>query len=149
MKPIDLCLALVNAQDENDMQKIVDRTSFLQSNKNWLPYGDNETNFNTVLNQQSNPVQALVEKPINSIDAILLKECKLRGINPKDAHKAPQSIPKAVEEFLGIPRGDFSELTETERRRIAENIQIIAEGSTKRPNIVIYDNGEGQNQKRL
>ncbi len=70
----------------------------------------------------------------------------MKGINPKSI-EAPQSIREAVESFLGIPRGDFSELTETERRKIAENIQIIAEGSPKKPNIIIYDNGEGQNPK--
>lgn len=70
----------------------------------------------------------------------------MKGINPKSI-EAPQSIREAVESFFGIPRGDFSELTETERRKIAENIQIIAEGSPKKPNIIIYDNGEGQNPK--
>jgi hypothetical protein len=143
-----LLLALVKAKDEQEVQEVIENVPLLQNRQNWLPYGDNETNFNQVLNQQSNPVQALVEKPINSIDHILLKECKLRGIDPKGA-KAPASIQQAVEEFFGIPKGNFSELTATERRRLAENIQIIAEGDLKKPNLVIYDEGEGQNPKQF
>lgn len=88
----------------------------------------------------------MVEKPINSIDAILLKECKLKGIDPKSP-KAPKSIQDAIEQFFGIKRADYSELTPIQRRELAENIQIIAEGSNKKPNIIIYDNGEGQNPK--
>jgi hypothetical protein len=76
MKPKELLLQFIQAQDENEVQEIIDKTPFLQSQSNWRPYGGNETNFNQILNQQSNPVQALVEKPINSIDAILLKECR-------------------------------------------------------------------------
>jgi hypothetical protein len=43
MKPIDLCLALVKAGDEIEVQKIIDQTPYLHSASNWLPYGDNET----------------------------------------------------------------------------------------------------------
>jgi hypothetical protein len=50
----------------------------------------------------------------------------------------------AVELFYSIKSGDFSELADKERRRLANNILIIAEGDKKRPNIIIADRGEGQ-----
>lgn len=78
-----LLFDLINASDETEVQKIIDNDKTLNNPKNWAPYGDNETNFNTVLNQQGRSVEALIDKPINSIHALLLRECKLRGINPK------------------------------------------------------------------
>lgn len=138
-----LLFDLIYATDENEVQEIIDNNSTLNNCNNWQPYGDNETNFNTVLNQQGKSVQALIEKPINSIDALLLRECKLRGINPKGLD-APKSIQEAVESFFEIKNADFRELLDKERRKLAENIQIIAEGSKKSPNIIIYDAGEGQ-----
>lgn len=35
MKPINLCLALVKADNENVVQKIIDQTPFLHSTSNW------------------------------------------------------------------------------------------------------------------
>lgn len=127
-----ILLDLINANDEDDVQRIIERNNILGNTKNWRPYGDNETNFNTVLNQAGRSVQALVEKPINSIDAIILKECKLRGIDPKGS-SAPKSIQEAVELFFEIKNADFRDLLEKERRSLAENIQVIAEGSKKNP----------------
>ncbi len=50
----------------------------------------------------------------------------------------------AVEKFFGIKNGDFSEISRGDRRSIAEDIQVIAEGDKNTPNLIIYDNGEGQ-----
>ena len=109
--------------------------------KNWHPYGDNKANFGTFENQQSNSSSALIEKVTNSIDALLLKECKLRQIDPK-SDKAPNSIEDATEKFYGIPKGDIGELLKAKRAQMArDNIQIIATGNS---NLMIWDNGEGQ-----
>jgi len=66
----------------------------------WKPLGATSGNYGIVENQQAHPVAALVEKITNAIDAILLKECKLRKIDPM-GKKAPQSMHEAVNEFLG------------------------------------------------
>ena len=50
----------------------------------------------------------LAEKPINSIDASLLKECKLKECDP-EGKEAPKSMKGAVELFYGIKSGDISE----------------------------------------
>lgn len=44
-----------------------------------------------VSNQQSSAVVALVEKLVNSIDAVLTAECFRRGIDPKSPY-APKSM---------------------------------------------------------
>lgn len=141
-----LLFNLLLAQSEEEIKKIIDSDIVLSNEKNWRPYGGYDTNFDTIENQQKNPVAALIEKPINSIDALLLKECKLRGINPKEK-KAPRDMTEAVEKFFDIKKGDFSEIGRKKRREIANNIRIILEGSDRKPiapNIIVVDKGEGQ-----
>lgn len=138
-----LLMQIVNAKSETEVKEIIDTNLLLKAEKNWKPYGGYEGNFNTIHNQAKNPVAALAEKPINSIDALLLKECNLKGIDP-EGKDAPKSMKEAVELFYGIKSGDFSGLADKERRRLANNILIIAEGDKKRPNIIIADRGEGQ-----
>lgn len=139
----NLFLNLARANDENEIAQIIDGDPVLSNDENWRPYGGFRGNFSQIHNQQGQTIPALVEKPINSIDALLIKQCKLAGIDP-EGHLAPETIPQAIEAFFGVKRGDFSEATDRERRKIAENIQIIAEGTRDKPNIVIYDDGEGQ-----
>ena len=138
-----LLLKLVSASSEAEVQKIIDDDPLLSKEQNWKPYGGYHGNFNTIHNQQQEPVASLVEKLVNGIDHLLLKECKLRGINP-EGNKAPKSMQEAVELFFGIKKGDFSEVGGKKRRELASNILIIAEGSRERPNIVVVDTGEGQ-----
>lgn len=138
-----LLLGLVNATSEKEVTSIIQKSSLLKNDDNWKPYGGFRGNFSQIHNQAKETVPSLIEKPINSIDAILTKECKLRGIDPESAD-APESIQDAVDVFFNIKDGDFSELVSKERRELAENIQIIAEALKNNPNIIIYDNGEGQ-----
>ena len=141
-----LLFNLLLAQSEEKVKKIIDSDAVLSNEKNWRPYGGYETNFDTIDNQQKSPVAALIEKPINSIDALLLKECKLRGVDPK-GKEAPQNMVEAVERFFDIKKGDFSEVGREKRREIANNIRIILEGSERKPvepNIIVIDKGEGQ-----
>lgn len=138
---------ILNASDEDALHEVVKNNPSLNNDKNWYPYGgtsaDDRSNFSTFENQQPSAVPALVEKITNSIDALLMKECLLRGVDPKSLN-APQCIAKAVEEYFGIKNGDFSEVSHEDRRSIAEKVQIIATGDKTSPNIIIYDEGEGQ-----
>jgi len=139
-----LLLKLVLAPSEVEVRKIIDADPILSKQQNWKPYGGYTGNFNTIYGQQDDSVAALVEKPVNAIDHLLLKECKLRGINP-EGNEAPKSMQEAVELFFGIKKGDFSEVGGKKRRELASNILIIAEGSRGRPpNIIVADTGEGQ-----
>ncbi|MCO5250081.1 MAG: hypothetical protein M9949_01520 [Candidatus Kapabacteria bacterium] len=134
---------LFKSDTEMELQKIIDSDQLMQNPKNWRPYGENKGNFGTFESQQNHPVPALIEKITNSIDAILIKECKLKGIDPKSS-EAPRTMSKAVEMFYNVKDGEIGELTQTERRKLAENIQILAVGDKVQPSIIIYDCGEGQ-----
>ena len=138
-----LFFQLYNAKNEVEIESIISKDIILSNNKNWQPYGGNQNNFGTFENQQNNPVPALVEKITNSIDACLIKKCEEKCIDPKSS-EAPQNMYQAVEQFFGIKDCNINDLTNNERRSIAENIQIIATGDKDQPNIRIYDNGEGQ-----
>jgi len=134
---------LYNANSETEVEKIIKKHPLFHDNGNWKPYGGNKGNFGTFESQQNHPVPALIEKITNSIDATLIKECKLFGLDPKSSD-APKSMSEAVELFYGVKNGEIGELTNTERRELAENIQVIATGDRKQPSITIFDMGEGQ-----
>lgn len=133
---------IYESKNEDELHTIVRNHPLLSNPLNWKPYGT-ENNFSTFENQQSNSVAALVEKITNSIDALLIKHCLLMGIDPK-GQNAPDSMQKAVEIFYNIKNGDFSDVLASDRRTVAEDIQILATGEKFSPNIAVYDNGEGK-----
>ena len=51
----------------------------------WRFFGDYENNYNTIGNQQSRSDAALIEKLVNSVDARLMNECMIRGVDPESA----------------------------------------------------------------
>lgn len=132
-----------NADTEQEVDLVLNNNSIFNDPVNWKPYGNNKGNFGTFESQQNHPVPALIEKITNSIDAILIKECKLKGIDPK-SQDAPKSMSKAVELFYNVKDGEIGELSGQQRRELAENIQILAVGDKSQPSIIIYDCGEGQ-----
>lgn len=139
----DLFWQFYNSDTEEEITTVLENNLLLKDPMNWKPYGNNQGNFGTFESQQNHPVPALIEKITNSIDAMLIKECKLKSIEPK-SQDAPRSMSKAVELFYDVKDGEIGELTATERRSLAENIQVIAVGDKIQPSIVIYDYGEGQ-----
>ena len=137
---------LYNAPDADSLYNTV--VSYgLDSPNYWKPYGANFNNAGTFENQQSSPENALVEKLTNSIDAILMKECMVRGIDPKDKTDAnvPQTINAATRLFFNVDNGKWENIIASDRNKIAQDIQIILTEDRKTPNVAIYDNGEGQN----
>ena len=134
---------LYSASREEAVTKIIKDHPELSDRDNWYPYGGNESNFGVVENQQAAPLPALVEKITNSIDAILMKECQKRGVDPT-SEEAPNSIAEAVEKYF--PDNSNWDLRKT-RAEQAKNIQVIADGLEYTPSLVIYDDGEGQHPK--
>jgi len=138
-----LCINLVRAESEDTVIKLLDNAGLWNSNENWGYFGDNENNFATIGNQQSKPEAAIVEKIINSVDAVLMGECLSRGIDPS-SDKAPKEIKEALESFYGIYNGKLSNLSLGERKKLAQKISFIASGSKTAPCYTLIDQGEGQ-----
>src|SRR5579875_22241 len=135
-----LFLKLYNAKTEDDVDNVIAKYPEIFHNNNWVPIGNNESNYGIIENQQSNPIAALVEKVTNSMDAILTKKCLEKNIQP-DGPYAPHSMTQAIEEFF--PQNKQWDLP-TFRRKQAEEIQIVADGPPRNTSVIIYDNGEGQ-----
>lgn len=138
---LDILVRLADAQGESDVDTVLADRSL--AGACWKPLGGDDNNYATVSNQQSDPINALCEKPINSMDHVLLRKCREAGDDPESA-AAPRTMREAVERYLGAPDGDASKLGGDAQRRLAENVLIAADGSRKSPNIVVADRGEGQ-----
>lgn len=132
--------ALYQASTESEVDEVIQQHPEVFKQENWYPYGQNESNFGVVENQQASPIPALVEKVINSIDAILMKRCLEEGIDPKSP-QAPRSVEDAVKRFF--PNAKNWDLPSF-RAQQAEAIQILADGPRFNTSLVIYDDGEGQ-----
>jgi len=139
---------LYSASQEEEVSEIIKSHPDIFKSDNWEPYGGGgvgESNFSVVENQQAAPVPALVEKVTNSIDAILMKECQKRGVDPT-SEEAPDSIKEAVERYF--PDHSNWDLPNT-RAEQAKDIQIISDGLKYTPSVVVYDDGEGQHPERF
>lgn len=141
----NLFYKIYNCDSYAALYELVHHDPFLSDPANWRPYGDNKNNCGTFENQQAKPEAALVEKLTNSIDAILTKECLIRGIDPKSkSPEVPQTMTEAIERYFNVIKGKWENAVESRRREIASRLQVILTGDKQTPNIAIYDDGEGQ-----
>lgn len=144
----ELCLALIQCESEDEVIGILKKEKYWEDPENWQYFGGDENNYSIIGNQQSKPEAAIVEKIINSVDAMLMGECQKRGIKP-DSDEAPQSIKQALVDFFKVDDGKLSNIPPRERSRLADNICFIATGQKTNPNYTIVDKGEGQSPAKL
>jgi hypothetical protein len=149
----NLCLELLKADSELEVINTLKKgENYWDDDSQWKPFGGNENNWSAIGNQQGNAVSALVEKFVNSIDAVLMRECLLRGIDPT-SNNAPQSIDKALEEYFKIPHGNLANVISAQRSKLAENIGLVATGAKRKsgnsPSLTIFDLGEGQTPQQM
>ncbi|MBI3619834.1 hypothetical protein HY214_01675 [Candidatus Roizmanbacteria bacterium] len=144
-----LCIQLLQAQDEDEVTKIIRTNPSVFEQGNWLPIDGRQDNFGLVEAQGRNPERALIEKITNAIDAVLIKECKERQKDP-ESKQAPRTIKEALELFFNIEDGDLSSLSEDKRDRLASLIYVVAENlEEKHANFYIFDKGEGQSPENF
>lgn len=131
---------LYKSSEEDEIHKVLGQFNLLNSSPNWRPYGQNESNYGVVENQQASPIPALIEKITNGIDAIFMRACIEQGVNPR-SEEAPRSIDQALKRFF--PDHKNWDLRH-KRRTQAERLQILADGPRLKTSLIIYDDGEGQ-----
>lgn len=144
----NLCLCLADSESEQEIINHLRIAGFWDDSSCWRNFGGIEDNWSTIGNQQSNPQSALVEKLINSVDAMLMAKCLESGIKP-DGAGAPQSLIEAVKKFFNIPQGKLSLLDTRIRTRLAENIYLVSSGLKSNPCYSIIDKGEGQTPNNM
>lgn len=136
----DLFRRFLEAGTENDIQSILDGEGLASDESKWTPYGDNESFYGVVENQQAHPVPALVEKITNGIDAILEKKVLQDGIDIRSP-EAPSSVQEALDRYFPNHRNwDLGDA----RKRQARELQIVASGPRRDTSLLIYDDGVGQ-----
>ncbi|HBT63136.1 MAG TPA: hypothetical protein DEB10_00545 [Ruminococcaceae bacterium] len=144
MENIDRATSLIRAETEKDLIDALRETGYWNDYACWRPYGDNENNYSIIGNQQSNADAALVEKLINSVDAVLMKECMVHGMSVSDPD-APQSMQAALSEFFHMRNGQLMNLDTKSRNDLSKNIILAATGKVRgEENLTIVDRGEGQ-----
>jgi len=139
----DLCLSLLRCETEDDVIAVLRGRELWDDRRLWRAYGGISNNRGVVGNQQSSPVAALVEKLVNSIDAVLIAECLRHGVDPEGVD-APWTMQAAVERFLEIRDGRIQNLDPSSRTRYAERIHLVACGTKDQPGYLVIDDGEGQ-----
>lgn len=104
----------------------------------WTPVGGIDNNVHTV-EVSSDPALALVERPTNSIDALLDLRARERGETAPSPHEAARR-------WWEVPKGGLSEMSEKERRDLADAIRVTMRESEvdDSPTIEIQDRGTGQ-----
>ena len=90
-----LCLALLDAETEDSVISILQSAGYWEDPSAWNLFGGRENNYSIIGSQQASPVYALVEKLVNSVDAVLMRECQRRGINP-ESENAPHGIASSL-----------------------------------------------------
>ena len=149
----ELCLALLRADSEDEVVRLLTEAGFWEAPTGWRLYGDNPNNRGTAGAQQAHSDAAIVEKLVNSIDATLMSEAFVRGIDPMGP-EAPTTIQEGVIRFFdeGFREnskigGRFSTWPTLKITEIARRITICATGAAATkgdPCFTIADAGEGQ-----
>ena len=141
----ELCISLMKADAELEVIDILKEAKYWEDESLWRYYGDYENNYNTIGNQQSSPDAALVEKLVNAVDARLMNECLVRGIDP-ESEFAPQTIQEAVALFFEedgnsnrATAGLVREWGTTKRTEVARGITLAATGGRQKPCFIIAE----------
>ena len=149
MNSQSLFYALLHSESEDDVLEVLESAGYGVNNEDiWVPLGKNAGNFSVVGNQQENPAAAIVEKVVNSIDAVLMGECYRQGIDP-ESDEAPSTMQEAVDKFFNVSEGRLDDLTPSEQTNLAQNIHVVATGEKKSPCYLIVDKGEGQSPEQF
>ena len=145
----EVALRLLDACSAKAVNEVLGEFPEFGDETNWKPYGNAEKNWDRVGNQSSDPVGALTELLINSIDAILMRRAKEENIDFK-GDDAPQSMHEAVKRFFPeVNEGKLDLIAPEQRTTLAEKSVVVGVKRKKKgdvcPTYTIIDFGEGQN----
>src|SRR5262249_11357762 len=105
MNEYEVFLEFLKAETEEEIDDILKKIGYFEHDPtNWVPLGDDDNNWSTVGNQNTNPTGALVEKIINSVDAMLIAGSWEAGIDP-ESEQAPRSMADAARDLFKVRNG--------------------------------------------
>jgi hypothetical protein len=137
----ELAELLRQVRTSTDVERILRHTSGLNSAV--VPVGGRENNIGTI-RMASDPGLALIERLTNGMDSVL-ELAVLQHPNIR-----PQS-PQAAARLLGVPAGGLADMTDAERRSLADRLVICMHesGVRRRPTVSIQDSGMGQHPSKM
>ena len=144
----DMFLKLLSIASSDEIASLIENDDFFKpENCDWKPYGGRENNAGQIEGQMKSSSNALVEKLINSIDALLMRRCyEVEGTAPdsKDP-KLPKSLSEAINKYFGGEDEINKKRSDWAKRHLA----VLAEGDKKKPTLTIIDRGEGQSPEKI
>ncbi len=147
----EVCLRILRAESEREVDAIIESEPTLSDRGNWHPVDGRDTNFNVVTNQASTGSKALTELCTNMVDAILMKHAHMKGIE-LTGQDAPQSVIAGVRDLVRLPGARSGILSQVDSPKYLQefaekNLVIGVTGGTRREESLCFtfvDNGEGQ-----
>ncbi|MGH3191053.1 MAG: hypothetical protein ACRDOL_28175 [Streptosporangiaceae bacterium] len=152
MSNATLCMSLMRADTETEVISILRNAGYWDNPFLWRPLGDDDNNFATIGNQQSEAIAALIEKIVNGVDARLIDACLRAGVDP-EGPAAPQSVRAAVSRFFegkADPTDHDGRIAEWPSSTATAQGRLLTVSATGhmpmagKPSISIADQGEGQ-----
>ena len=142
-----LAMDLATCEHESQVIDLLKTAMVWDDDSYWRSYGGIENNFSSIGNQQERADQALVEKLINSSDAILLLNCLSRWGRP-DKPKCSREYPSGSKGIPRLSRGRLANIGSKARSALAsDSIGLVASGARgrgQRPTYTVFDKGCGQ-----
>jgi hypothetical protein len=134
----ELAELIFNMTTEDELDKWIKDVDKHVGGISWVPLGGIENNVHTV-EVASDPALALVERPTNSIDALLDLKAREQGETAPSPHQGARK-------WWGVPADGLSAMDEKSRRQLADlaRVTMFDSDAADRPTIVIQDAGTGQ-----
>ena len=88
-KSRDIALALLNATSTEEVNAAMKLDPAFADGQNWREYGDTKNNWDRISAQTSDPVGALGELIINSVDAILMRKAAENKVDTRGDNAPP------------------------------------------------------------
>lgn len=142
-----LAQSILTARTEQDVKDILEAAK-QRGIAGSRPIGDREVNAGTI-EIASNSYSAIGERLTNSIDAIIELYARRAGYVEIADWPVPPANPRdAARELLQLPKAGLADLTDKEKRKLAELVVVMLDesGVKKHPTIIVEDKGIGQGQ---
>jgi hypothetical protein len=139
-----LARRLMEAKTIEDIEEILAIAAGLHGPLGQRPVGDRPNNSGTI-RAGSDPALGVIERIVNAMDAMVdLGHAE----HPADEPKSPR---EAAERWFGVPKLGLAEMSDGNRRKLGEKIQVWLDesGDPRRPTVVIQDAGIGQVPRRF
>ena len=140
VRSVDQVEGLLSVSSSDDLESwLIELTGFdvLADDCSWRNVGDQRSNAGPI-EASADEINPLVERVINSIEAVIELQILNAGVTPG----SPRA---AIETLFHVPRGESRRLDEEQARELAQHVSVMFRGTglTSSPTIEVRDKGVG------